>query len=347
MNELETRLAETLRTRAERAPSADDVLRGLEATRRARSRRGWAVPALAVVTAAAVIVGGFAWLGDGRTATEEPVPATEPVVPDGMRLVGWGRVAIAVPEHWGRRSGWCGPGEDDVVHVDRPVPKRGVCPTNLPPPSNDSLQVLTRTSSEWPAAPRSWTVDEVAGVTIERGHRTILVPSEGVAFLVDAPDLKATAMLDTFQVLPDGWTSVPHYFFAAGGEPPTVDGLETVEREVWRPERDPGDLVRVRPAPGTVLPVGSTLTALIAVPMAPIGYTDAEHRLRLHHCGAAPTRFAGRRWEEVRETLTADLFDSVTGRMRLVGPDRAVWTSPARGARIAFRPADGKPEICY
>lgn len=187
-----------------------------------------------------------------------------------------------------------------------------------------------------------------------RSDRALVAPSEHVAFwLTDTDEATADSILDSVRVLPDGWTTVPFAYAYAplGGDPPRVPGLETELREVWSPDRAPGDWVGIRPAPGSVVETGSTLTVLVSAGEAPVGFVDPDQEITLWHCGIDPTRFAGLRWDTAwpppfdatnapsayREPKNAETFTG-HGTMELVAADEAVYTDDG-GVVLAFRPA--------
>ncbi len=362
MNELETRLTETLSTRAERGPGTDEVLAGLNERRiggPAPRRARWVLPAVVVAGAMVVVVGALVWLqpSDSSTPADDPAPATEPVVPDGMRLVGWGRVAVAVPDGWRTTAGSCPPGEDDVVqfksfaNVACPlINVRGV----------STLELMSSHTQYGRSVAKASDATELDGLELLRTDRELVVPSEGVLFRASGSDQIVDWILDSVQVLPETWTSVPYWHSPSAQHPPTVPGLNIGTHDVWRPDAAAGEIVGLRPTSGTVLPVGSTVTLLIQTDRMPLGQVDADHRITTWHCGINPTTFAGRTWEVPWPTP----FDGTNaprpfndpppgeaftghGSMELVAEDRAVYTDDG-GVRLTFLPAGtpgaGTPE---
>lgn len=364
MNELETRLTETLSTHAERGPGTNEVLAGLDKRRLADPaprRARWVLPAVAVAGAMAVVVGALTWLQPSDTTPAPgPAPATEPVVPDGMRLVGWGQVAVAVPEGWRTTSGYCPPREDDVVQFQSPAGPNVACALVLIP-GLSTLEVVRADARYVRVFGAGADRTEVDGIEVLRGDQLVIVPSEGVAFQASGPDSLIDEILDSFQLLPDGWTTVPAWQDEAGEVGTlSLQDLETEVREVWRPDSVAGEILGLRPTNGTVLPVGSTVTLLIATDKIPVGHVDSDHAITTWHCGINPTTFAGRRWEVPWPTP----FDGTNaprpfndpppgeaftghGSMELVAEDRAIYTDDG-GVQVTFLPAGtpgaGTPE---
>lgn len=112
-------------------PPMEEMYAG--AARRRRRRRSVVAAAASVVVLA---TGGAAALGGDRgwelpgaaDATREPAPVVPP--PEGMRWVGLGPVAVAVPQEWGTNELRCGTPVRDTVVVD--VDAVPLCLTSRP-----------------------------------------------------------------------------------------------------------------------------------------------------------------------------------------------------------------------
>ena len=204
------------------APVADLIRGG----RRVR----WLRRAAAVVGAAAVavVVAGIGFAGDlvgSAGGHRQQLVASAPVVPDGTRLVGAGRVALAVPEDW--VSG----GADGCLAVDndadltRPLPRSDVhCPSG----GQYSSVSVARLDTDGGYARRFATARrEVDGVEVLTGQGDcmdtgycvfssyptyLVVPSENVVFSVFGPERDQPtldAIVNSIRVLPAGYTTVP------------------------------------------------------------------------------------------------------------------------------------------
>ncbi len=82
-----------------------------------RRRRRVALCAAVALLLAPVGVAGLAQFPDKAKQTAMPATRSlEPQAPAGMRLVGMGRLAVAVPEDWGTNDVRCGQPLRDTVH---------------------------------------------------------------------------------------------------------------------------------------------------------------------------------------------------------------------------------------
>lgn len=119
----EHKLSELLERAADRTPVNPPPVAAMRtgATRRRRRRTAlWSVGGTAVAVAA--VIGGSTLLGPGAKPIDQPPVAAPPPaaapVPAGMRLVGVGNAAVAVPKTWGTNKLRCGTPEVDTVVVD-------------------------------------------------------------------------------------------------------------------------------------------------------------------------------------------------------------------------------------
>ncbi|MEP6527950.1 MAG: hypothetical protein ABJA86_12400 [Nocardioidaceae bacterium] len=300
MTDIETLLRATLRSHADRAPTADEVLRELpdlgslapgeprEDTPR-RSVKRWAIPALAAAAVAIVVVSAAVLLPDrnGESRGVSNHPSTSPLAPQappGTRLVGMGRLAVAVPEGWSTNDEKCGIPLSNTVLFE--ANGQRTCLITLRPKVS-ALHIVSTTS----AFARPWMnqdlpSSEVDGVTIERSPtRTggdpplahmgnglavgaLVAPSEGVVMWMTSPDPTVVdSVLDSVIVLPAGWVTIPFN----PNLPLLPNELVALKRiglnvEITRrdlPGRSAGALSGVTPAFGSVVPVGSTVHLVV------------------------------------------------------------------------------------
>jgi hypothetical protein len=161
-----TDLLERAGGRTEVGPPPIDAMRA-GATRRRRRRT--AGVSLIGAAAVAAVIGGTALLTGPQATTGPPVATpSQKVVPEGMRLVGWGHVAIAVPKEWAQNAATCGAPQKDTVLIDHVV---GFC--LFPRPAGvESVQLEHR------AVPSTFRVDQkfaIDGVPAERQRTTCVV----------------------------------------------------------------------------------------------------------------------------------------------------------------------------
>jgi hypothetical protein len=262
----------------------DDLVRG--GTRIRRRRRYLQVTAVA---ATAALVGAGALLfqpGGGDRSTPVDGPTATVSVPPGTRLVGDGRIVVAVPESWTTDDTQCNvPRSNTVAFRDIALN----C-TGTPDPSLSALFIEDFRSGMFVRdVAEAERVEEMDGVEVaffapERlqgpGEDTdppsyvgsLVVEAEGVAMTVVSPDQQTIEeVLASVALLPDGQVTIPRQLddspedVAAGIE---QAGLEVDVVEVARPRGQPGYRVEARPAFGSVVPVGSTVTLLVATPAA-------------------------------------------------------------------------------
>jgi hypothetical protein len=291
MTDIETLLRVTLRSHADRAPTADEVLRELpdlgslapgdapEDVRR-RSVKRWGIPVLAAAAVAVVLVAAVILLPDGngesRGVSDNPSTSpSAPQAPPGTRLVGMGRLAVAVPEGWSTNDEKCGSALSNTVIF---VPNRVVWCTLAHRPHASALHIVPATSPlalPWMYAHLA--ASEVDGVKIQRtptntgneGSAGALVArSEGVVMYVTSPDRAVVdSVLDSVMVLPAGWTTVP---FNAdlpflSNERLALEqaglGVKISRRDL--PGHSSGSLLGATPAFGSVVRVGSTVHLVV------------------------------------------------------------------------------------
>jgi hypothetical protein len=291
MTNIETQLRETLRSHADQAPTGDEVLRELpdlgslapgEAPEdvRGRSVKRWAIPALAAAAAAVVVISAAVLVadrnGESRGVSDNPSPSpSAPQAPPGTRLVGMGRLAVAVPAGWSTNHEKCGTPLSNTVNFEA----NGVLACAIAPrPHVSALHIVSATSPlALPWIYRHLAASELDGITIERtptntgneGSAGALVArSEGVVMYVTSPHRAVVdSVLDSVMVLPAGWTTIPF-----NPDLPSLSNEELaleqagLRVEITRrdlPGRSSGSLLGATPAFGSVVPVGSTVHLVV------------------------------------------------------------------------------------
>ena len=261
----------------------------VRAARRTRLRRrvGAALGAAAVVAAAVV---GTALVTSGSPSAEAPQPV---VTPDGMRLVGIGHAAIAVPDDWGTNDTTCGRPMHDTVIIDEG--SVGLClyvggsRTSTP----DSVRIETHS----PLSTLLVANFEIDGVAAQRSaprctpagqagrqlvpypsycSATLYVPSENAYFTAESRTVdEVDAILGRIRVLPDliavpGFQTFPHPGVRDGAtayvEALRGLGLDVEVRAEPRPDVPRKDVRATDPAPGTMLRPGNHVTVTELVP---------------------------------------------------------------------------------
>jgi hypothetical protein len=292
MTDIETLLRETLRSHADQAPTADEVLRELPdlgslasgetpEDGRGRSVKRWGIPALAAAAVALVVVAAAVLLpdrnGESRgVSNPSSTSPSAPQAPPGTRLVGMGRLAVAVPESWGTNDEKCGSALSNTVIFEAD----GVVWCGLAHrPHVSALHIVSATSPlALPWIYQHLTASELDGLTIERtptntgneGSAGALVArSEGVVMYVTSPDRAVVeSVLDSVIVLPAGWATIPF-----NPDLPLLPhervalkrvglNVEITRRDL--PGRSAGALIGATPAFGSVVPVGSTVHLVVA-----------------------------------------------------------------------------------
>lgn len=287
------------------APPIDDLVRsGKTMRRRARLRvaGGAAALTLAVVAGSAVAANTVFDSTNPRPDGELPAAVDAPTASAGKRLVGVGRVVVAVPAEWGTNElDGCGSPEEPTVWF--PIENTPLdCITF--PYGVASVQFTTLDTDEGrQAAKYAATSTEVDGVEVRRGvfecpptarcvtldrePEYVVVPSENVVITLFGPardqDL-LDAIADSIQILPEAYTTVPFVegnnlaawktaIAEAGlvpeGALPECEDVVTPQPGVSTNalcEADPR--IRLEPGPGSVVAVGSTVTLF---PSGPLG----------------------------------------------------------------------------
>jgi hypothetical protein len=280
------------------APPLADLVRGGRAMRRrARLRAvgGVAALTLAVVTgstvAANTVFGGTAPRPDG----EVPAAVDAPTAPAGKRLVGAGRVVVAVPADWGTNElDGCGSPEEPTVWF--PIENTPFDCVTFPYGVASAQFTTLDTDEGRQAARHATTSTEVDGIEVRRGvfscpptadclfvpdaaPEYVVVPSQNVTITLAGP-ARAEGVLDdiadSVQILPEGYTTVPFVegnnlaawktAIAEAGLVP--DGALPECEDVLTPQAgvsanalcEAHPRMRLEPGPGSVVAVGTTVT---------------------------------------------------------------------------------------
>ncbi len=304
------------------------------------------------------------------TATSLPPEASKtPQAPPGSRLVGMGRVVVTVPDGWATEIGGC---------VDLPLRDTVFFPAKVMltcagarPPDTSSLRFYDSTSSSIEGlVAEADPAGSVNGIPVARiptevrggiAEGVLVIPSESLLIWVDSPRLETVdEVLASVTLLPEGFVAVPS---AEGPWPATREKMEEVGLVVAAVEerrtRWPGgQLIETRPALGTVVPVGSMVTLVVAAE----GNTDTSpdppaqvvrsFRFDLQtHCGIRYAAFAGRTWAT---PLLSDGSNnpprgwenpSQPGHIYLLANGTAIFTSPGN-PDLRFHPIEAELEEC-
>jgi hypothetical protein len=186
-------------------------------------RRTRMTVALAAASVALVLGGGAVvqQVVANRSETPPTDPTTGvPVAPDGMRLVGMGRVVIAVPDSWGTQALRCGrPTRDTVYFLDRAPLCGGQSQRGI----SSVLLLDAGTEEGQRAADFTDTDAAINGVDVKRGQaecppaadcdfpfeEVVWVPAYDVVLAV-LPGGDDGGVLESLQLLPADYTTVPY-----------------------------------------------------------------------------------------------------------------------------------------
>ncbi|MFG1813163.1 PASTA domain-containing protein [Kribbella sp. NPDC049174] len=284
---IESKLTELLERAGDRTNVGPPPIDAMHArVTRLRRRRTVAVSvaaAVAVVTA----VGGTAVLVRPDASPEispPPVASASPgVVPADMRLVGLGHAAIAVPSAWGTNQTHCWTPQQDTAILRRDgllcaMPRRvGVESVDV---GRGRPTIFDLTADE---------TIEIDGVRAERRHTTcvegnvykvrtcsggVRIPSLDTWFWAESSTSaeEVDRILERITIVPDQVGVPDIYAMATNGQGPTGAtyaaalrklGLKSTIRTIKSPSYPPGQLMAVSPVPGTMLPVGATVTLTV------------------------------------------------------------------------------------
>lgn len=257
-------------------PPLDSLYAG--ASRRRHRRTAGLVAAVAV---AAVIGGSTLLTSRGRTAsvtTSTPAPV--------MRMVGFGHAAIAVPADWPTNKSQCGTPKQDTVLIDDPSAML-FCGAFRPAEVESVELYYGRPRAEF----RADETFEIGGVRAERQRTTcsisnypkantttcggtVSIPSLKVWFRAESSTSAAEVdrMLARIAIVPDrtGVPSVQALRVDLNGPKGTAYagvlrqlGLKTQFHTVKSPSYPAGLVLKVSPAPGTMLKPGAIVTVTV------------------------------------------------------------------------------------
>jgi len=241
---------------------------------------------LVAAVAVAAVVGGstlLTWRGP-TTAVTSPTPA-----PAAMRMVGFGHAAIAVPADWPTNKSQCGTPKQDTVQIDDPSAML-FCAA-FRPAGVESVELYY--GSPW-ADFRADETFQIDGVRAERQRTTcsgtnypeakadtticdgtVSIPSLKVWFRAESSTSAAEVdrMLARIAVVADR-TGVPSYeALRVDLHGPTETTYAAVLRQVGlksrlltvrSPNYPAGQVLKVSPAPGTMLKPGAIVTVTVA-----------------------------------------------------------------------------------
>lgn len=361
----------------------------LLAAGKAAKRRQRRTAIAGTIAATAVIVGG------GAVATQVLTPPTDPNrrditvaqglgTPPGTRLVGLGRVAVAVPDAWAANTASCNTPVRDTYYF--PYPQ------DCQIAAHDGVSSVA-ISATAKAEPAPVVFDLQADGTVD-GHDVLssglmCTPGQGESCFESfgIPDLDAWftvrvprsdhatiaigAIRDSLQVLPDGYTTVP--FIPYGTEAQVVTamraaGLATeVEYTTCPANADCFfGVTGVEPAVGTVVREGSAVGVTVLTDETPVGprrdlaIGEAGPMTLWLHCGLEYVKVGDQVWQtEARGDGGPPLGwpEQLSGTATRTDEDTITFTSNQIDGQIDFHPyrPDGQqaatefPEeaVCY
>ena len=284
----ESKLTELLERAGEQVKVGPPPIESLRTgAARRRRRRTWAWSAVGVA-AVVTVIGGTAVFTRGSQVADPrpPVASGSPgAVPGGTRLVGLGHAAIAVPKSWGTNQLTCGWPRTDTVVVDYGI--RMLC-MSPPRAGVESVEIaLGRPNPDY----RADETIEIDGVPAERERTTcsqgsfsnvtvcsgtVYIPSLDVAFQATASTSadELDRILARIVIVPD-LVGVPGYrtpdrtghqtLGAQYAERLKAAGLKAELRTRKSTGARAGTIVSGSPEPGTMVPLGTTVTVTVAV----------------------------------------------------------------------------------
>ncbi len=216
----------------------------------------------------------------GGATTEPTASPSELAVPAGTRLVGMNSVAVEVPEIWSVNQTKCGTATSETV-VFEPTPARPTCfrPERFPSLHVGSLDDPMGRSYVNEAKPAGY----LDGVAVSRlavhtqvcsseasnlcfSIGALVVPSKDVVMWVRAPEESTIRqILNSARLMPEGYTAVPDVtgLYLDSEVKPLVEsvGLLWENRCPDGYVCDIGPIEATDPAPGSVVPLGTTVRA--------------------------------------------------------------------------------------
>ncbi len=292
MNEDEaTRMLAHLGERVPVGPAPVDVT--LEQAKGSWRRRR-AIQVVSAAAAVAVVAVGAFFVqpsigGSGNSATEPTASPSGLAVPAGTRLVGINGIAVAVPEEWSTNDTHCGQALSDTVDFNDTTAQRACLVRGS---ENFSRLRVAPLSSEWGwqwANPMNGKPFNLQGVVAKRvpsrckeGQSItgaicsgrLIIPTKDAVLYVTAPDKEVVdAVLDSASRIPKGYTAVPDLtgLYWDSEVKPLVASVGLL----WEnrcPDDADCDLLPIEatdPAAGSVVPVGTTVSAIASPPRHP------------------------------------------------------------------------------
>ncbi|WP_109508297.1 PASTA domain-containing protein [Nocardioides speluncae] len=260
------------------------------ADRTRRRRTAWVVGG-AVAAAVALVAGGTQVIGDGLADGTDPRPPADRAVPAGMRLVGLGHAAIAVPNDWGRNEVGCGTPIKDTVVIDLTVTPACLIQR---PADVDAVRINVGVRRGGEDIEIDGTAARRTPTTCSPGQNdegivtcsaSIYVPSEGVGFEASSSTSRERVdeILDEVRILDDE-VGVPLFDPLAGrvsadnyAERLRDAGLTMVKK--WGAGQGPaGAILDVQPESGTVVEPGTQVTVTVNRPRSPLDQLELGYR---------------------------------------------------------------------
>ncbi|TDO68164.1 PASTA domain-containing protein [Kribbella sp. VKM Ac-2571] len=281
-----TDLTELLARTADQTPVGPPPLDALHAGATRRRRRRTAGLTGTAVVAVAAVIGGTTLLTSRDQTAPVTTPTPTPSAP-ATRLVGFGHAAIAVPADWPTNKSSCGTPHQDTLLLDDPS-EMLLCMAYRPPGVESVAVYYGRPRVDFHPDETL----EIDGVRAERQRTscspsnypkanvtmcvsTVRIPSLDVWFRAESSTSagEVDRMLSWIHIVPNR-TGVPSYWSAAVAPQGAVwknyaprlaaAGLKAEFKRVKSPSYPSGTILGVSPAPGAMLPVGSTVTVTVA-----------------------------------------------------------------------------------
>lgn len=269
----ENQLTELLEQAGERTPVGPPPIEAMRAGANRRRRRRTAAISMTAAAAVVVAVGGTALLTGPGTSPQETKPPAASRVPEQLRLVGLGQVAIAVPQEWGTNQHSCGTPQRDTVLINLGP----IFACRYPRPSGvESLRLGAGEPRKLNPTFSADEILEIGGARAERQRTTctktdgllcsgmVYLPAQNVWFQVESSTNAAEVdrVLARITIVPDQ-VGVPA--FAMLDKQAYADllialGLRPEVRTVKVPQNTMEQLIEVSPAAGTMLKPGSKVT---------------------------------------------------------------------------------------
>jgi hypothetical protein len=299
----ESQLTELLERAGERTTVGPPPIDAMRAGATRRRRRRTVAISMAAAASVVVAAGGTALLvapgGDsqkvpaatkgtaGPPSVSSPMPRVTSGVWPGLRMVGLGQVAVTVPQDWGTNQTRCGVPQSDTVLINVWLTEACLVARQA---GVESIEVGT--GRPGPVEKFGFKPDEqfdIDGAPAQRQRTTcapgsldgpevctgiVFLPSTGVWFRAQSSTSAAEVdrILDRIVVVP-GRIGVPEYQPALSNDDGSTGqkyadllrglGLRVDTKTVNSPNHTPGELLKVAPFPGTMLPLGATVTVTV------------------------------------------------------------------------------------